>query len=80
MRSQANEYAERLRHAKTTGLWGIELHKCKTQDEAAEINPLVRGLAKSTGLRLTFGSDFHKDTPRNYPSLGVEEECFEGWT
>ena len=80
MRSKANEYAERLRQAKAVGLWGIELHKCKTQNEAAEINPLVRELAHSTGLCMTFGSDFHKDTPHNYPSLGVEGERFEGWT
>lgn len=80
MRDTKSEYAERLRRAKAAGLWGIELHKCKTRNDAAEINPLVRALAQSTGLFLTFGSDFHKDTPGNYPSLGVEGERFEGWS
>jgi hypothetical protein len=79
MRSKENEYAEQLRQAKGAGLWGIELHKCRNQHQAAEINPLVRSLADSTGLCLTFGSDFHKDTPHNYPSLGVVGERFKGW-
>ena len=80
MRSKVNEYTEQLRQAEAAGLWGIELHTCKNHNQAAEINPLVRELAQSTGLRLTCGSDFHKDTSQNYPSLGVEGDFFEGWT
>jgi predicted metal-dependent phosphoesterase TrpH len=76
MRSKANEYTDRLRQAKAAGLWGIEVHACKDQANAAEINSLVRELAHAAGLRLTFGSDFHSDTPHEYPSLGGDSDGF----
>ncbi len=59
MREKTCEYIGHLRHMKSLGLWGIELHPYRYYPQADEINIIIEGWAKEVGLHHTTGSDFH---------------------
>ena len=73
MVAAANVVVPKLQEAKEHGLRGIECHAYQSPNSAIAINQVVKGWATEAGLRLTCGSDFHRDNEENYPNLGC---CF----
>lgn len=79
MRAKTPEYLDHLRHMKSLGLWGIELHPYRYYPQASEINAIIKSWAKEVGLNHTTGSDFHGGALSEHKTFEWFEHDFNGF-
>jgi predicted metal-dependent phosphoesterase TrpH len=72
------ELLDLLKHARSAGVWGVELYWYKNPARTEAVNGTVREVGERAGLHFTYGTDHHGAGSRN-DNLGAFSGDFPGF-